>query len=235
MQRPMRRMSGVLGALLCIHAGLALRSSASQDSAAGTSVTGTVHGVVRVLGAPPPSARRPAVSDLGMAASAPAVDTARPIVYLEKAPAGAFEERASGRARMTQRHETFLPHVLAVRAGTTVDFPNEDETYHNVFSLSRTRRFDLGRYAAGQSKAVRFDQPGIVRVFCDIHSHMSAFVLVFNHRYFTTANAEGRYAIPAIPPGRYTVAVWHEGSVRTAQAVMVPDQGGMVNADFEVR
>jgi plastocyanin len=168
---------------------------------------------------------------------APAGPTASgpPIVYLEKAPAGAFEERASGRARMTQRNETFLPHVLAVRAGTTVDFPNDDETYHNVFSLSRTRRFDLGRYAAGQSKEVRFDQPGIVRVFCDIHSHMSAFILVFNHRYFAAAGADGRYAIAAVPPGRYTVAVWHEGAVRSSQAVLVPDHGGSVAADFEVR
>jgi plastocyanin len=231
----MQRISGVFGALLCTHAALALHSSALQDSAAGTSVTGTIHGVVHVVSPPSPPVRRPGVSDLGTNGPTPAPDAARPIVYHEKAPAGAFEERASGRARMTQRHETFLPHVLAVRAGTTVDFPNEDETYHNVFSLSRTRRFDLGRYAAGQSKAVRFDQPGIVRVFCDIHSHMSAFVLVFNHRYFATANAEGRYAIPAIPPGRYIVAVWHEGQVRTSQAVVVPERGGMINADFEVR
>ena len=76
-----------------------------------------------------------------------------------------------------------------------MDFPNNDRTYHNVFSLSKTKAFDLGRYAAGQSKAVRFDQPGIVRVFCDIHSHMSAFILVFAHRYFAVTDDEGRYRI----------------------------------------
>ena len=85
---------------------------------------------------------------------------------------------------MDQRNETFVPHLLAVTVGTTVDFPNNDRTYHNVFSLSKAQRFDLGRYAAGRSKAVRFDRPGVVRVFCDIHSHMNAFILVFTHRFF---------------------------------------------------
>ena len=84
---------------------------------------------------------------------------------------------------MDQRNETFVPHVLAITVGTTVDFPNSDNTYHNVFSLRGPRQFDLGRYAAGRSKSVRFDRPGIVRVFCEIHSHMNAFILVFNHRY----------------------------------------------------
>ena len=83
---------------------------------------------------------------------------------------------------MDQRNETFLPRLLAVQTGTTVDFPNSDSTYHNVFSLSRARRFDLGRYAAGKTKSVRFDRPGVVRVFCDIHSHMSAFIVVFNQK-----------------------------------------------------
>ena len=93
---------------------------------------------------------------------------------------------------MDQRNETFVPHVLAIVAGTTVDFPNSDQTYHNVFSLSKTRSFDLGRYAVGRSKSVRFDRPGIVRVFCDIHSHMSAFILVFSHRYLSVVDDEGR-------------------------------------------
>src|SRR5688572_32493520 len=75
---------------------------------------------------------------------------------------------------MDQRNERFVPHLLAVMVGTFVDFPNSDLTYHNVFSLSRAKRFDLGRYAAGKSKGVRMDRPGVVRVFCDIHSHMNA-------------------------------------------------------------
>ncbi len=118
---------------------------------------------------------------------------------------------------MDQRNETFLPHVLAIDAGTVVDFPNNDTTYHNVFSLSKTRKFDLGRYARGKSKSIRFERPGIVRVFCDIHSHMSAFVLVFSHPYYAKAEADGRYRIDNVPPGTYTVSAWHEGETRETQ------------------
>ena len=87
-------------------------------------------------------------------------DRPRSVVYLESAPRGAFEQTEPGRAVMDQRNETFVPHVLAITTGTTVDFPNSDRIYHNVFSLSKAARFDLGRYAAGQSKSVRFDRPG---------------------------------------------------------------------------
>lgn len=122
---------------------------------------------------------------------------------------------------MDQRNETFIPRLLAVQTGTTVDFPNSDFTYHNVFSLSRARRFDLGRYAAGKSKAVRFDRPGVVRVFCDIHSHMSAFVVVFNHPYFRVTDADGRFRIDNVPPGTYTVVGWYEGEARGQRSVTV--------------
>ena len=84
------------------------------------------------------------------------------------------------------------------------DIYGEGTVLRDVFSL-RAPRFDLGRYAAGRSKSVRFDRPGIVRVFCDIHSHMSAFVLVFSHPFYATTTDEGRYRIDGIPPGDYTV------------------------------
>jgi len=221
----------LLVALACVHAAAA----AAPQPPPGQGVTGSIRGSVRVLRPAAAPVRRPSVGGLGLSQAPLAADSARPIVYLEKAPAGAFEERGAGRSRMTQRNETFLPSVLAIHAGASVDFPNEDQTYHNVFSLSRALRFDLGRYATGQSKAVRFEQPGIVRVFCDIHSHMSAFILVFNHRYFDAAGPDDRYAIDAVPPGRYTVAAWHDGMVRGVQTVMVPDDGGAVELNFELR
>jgi plastocyanin len=131
------------------------------------------------------------------------------------------------RAKLDQRNEAFVPHVLAIVAGTTVDFPNNDRTYHNVFSLSPTKPFDLGRYAVGRSKAVKFDRPGIVRVFCDIHSHMSAFILVFAHRHFAVTDDEGRYRLDNVPPGTYTLIAWNESAPSDSRRVMLPAAGAV--------
>jgi plastocyanin len=161
--------------------------------------------------------------------------TRRAVVYFESAPRGAFEERESARATLDQRDETFVPHVLAITVGTVVDFPNNDRTYHNVFSLSKAQRFDLGRYAAGRSKAVRFDRPGIVRVFCDIHSHMNAFILVFNHRFFAVTDPQGRYEISGVPPGTYTLSAWYEGSVRDQRTVTISGESRQGDIDFTIR
>lgn len=164
---------------------------------------------------------RPGVAELGGRPPAALPDVRRGLVYLDSAPRSAFDDREPGRAVMDQRNETFVPRLLAVTTGTTVDFPNSDLTYHNVFSLSRARRFDLGRYAAGKSKGVRFDRPGIVRVFCDIHSHMSAFVVVFNHPYFRVTDGEGRYHIDKVPAGSYTIVGWYEGEARVQRTITV--------------
>ena len=118
--------------------------------------------------------RRPGVSDLGTAPVQPMPERQMSVVYLETAPRGAFEQNEPGHATMDQRNETFVPHVLAVTTGTIVEFPNSDRIFHNVFSMSKTHPFDLGRYAVGHSKSIKFDRPGIVRVFCDIHSHMAS-------------------------------------------------------------
>jgi plastocyanin len=194
----------------------------------------TLRGRVEVLRTPVATERRPGVSDLGTAPPRDLSDRRRAVVYLESAPRGAFEAREAQRARMDQRNETFLPHVLAVSVGTLVDFPNNDRTYHNVFSLSRAKRFDLGRYAQGRSQSVRFDTPGIVRVFCDIHSHMSAFILVFSHPYFATTEADGRYRIDNVPAGTYTVVAWYDGANRETRSVTIP-QTGAVELDFVVQ
>ena len=103
-----------------------------------------------------------------------------------------------------------------------------------MFSLSKAAPFDLGRYAAGRSKPVRFDQPGIVRVFCEIHSHMNAFILVFGHPFFAMTDAEGRYRIDNVPPGTYNVIAWNEGVSSDPKPVTVPD-GGVAELDFTLR
>ena len=198
---------------------------------------GAIRGRVDVRAAPAPSEGRPDPGALGMAAPREPLDRRRSVVYLETAPRAAFEVSEERRARMTQQHERFVPHVLAIVAGTWVDFPNNDRTYHNVFSLSKTRDFNLGRYAAGKSKAVRFEQPGIVRVFCDIHSHMSAFILVFAHRFFAVTDDEGRYRLDGVPPGTYTVLVWNETvhGDPPRRTVTIGEAGGDVDADFSIR
>ena len=147
------------------------------------------------------------MADLGHHAPRDTPDRRRSVVYLEEAPQAAFEAPVPGRAVLDQRNEAFVPYVLAVTVGSTVDFPNSDRVYHNVFSLSKPRRFDLGRYPKGRSRSVRFDQPGVVRVFCEIHSHMNAFILVFAHRYFAATDADGtlphrRRAARDLHPGR---------------------------------
>ena len=162
-----------------------------------------------------------------------APDRRRSVVYLETAPQAAFEAPSPGRAVLDQRNETFVPYVLAVSVGSTVEFPNSDRTYHNVFSLSKAKRFDLGRYAAGRSKSVRFDRPGIVRVFCDIHSHMNAFVLVFAHPFFQITDVDGRYELPNVPAGTYSVIGWYEGEPRITRSVTVT-AGGWAELDLPV-
>ena len=190
----------------------------------------TIRGHVDVERPAPVPPRRPGDSGPSLADAG----TRRAVVYFESAPRGAFEERESARATLDQRDETFVPHVLAITVGTVVDFPNNDRTYHNVFSLSKAQRFDLGRYATGRSKAVRFDRPGIVRVFCDIHSHMNAFILVFSHPFFALTDGDGLYRIDNVPPGSYNVIAWNEGTATEARPVVVSD-GGSTEQDFSIR
>jgi hypothetical protein len=197
-------------------------------------VDGVIRGTVEIRRGQLATQARPAPAGLGAAPRRP-FEFRPAVVYLDKAPGGAFELPEPGRAVMNQKDQTFVPHVLAVTVGTVVDFPNSDLTFHNVFSLSKTKTFDLGRYSRGKSKAVRFDRPGVVQVFCDIHSHMSAFILVFAHRYFALTDTSGRFAINDVPPGTYTLAVWHEGAVRETRTVMIPDSGGAVEAAFVIR
>jgi plastocyanin len=193
---------------------------------------GTIRGRVELRQPPADLAPRPRVGDVSMPRAHDPTDRRRSVVYLETAPRAAFDQRVEPRARLDQRNEAFVPHVLAIVAGTTVDFPNNDKTYHNVFSLSPTKPFDLGRYAVGRSKSVRFDRPGIVRVFCDIHSHMSAFILVFAHRYFSVTSDDGQYRIDNVPPGTYTVVAWNESAPSESRRIVVPDSGGDVEANF---
>ena len=220
------------GVALAFVSVVALLSSVPRPTAAAR--PGSIRGRVELKRPAAAIERRPGVADLGTPAGRDIPNLLRSVVYLESAPRGAFETSEGGRAVMDQRNETFVPHVLAITTGTTVDFPNSDKFYHNVFSLSKTRPFDLGRYAAGNSRPVRFDRAGIVRVFCDIHSHMNAYILVFSHPFFAMTDSEGRYRIENVPPGTYGVIAWNEGTPSETRPITVPD-GGIAELDFTLR
>ena len=114
------------------------------------------------------------------------------------------------KAELRQEHETFVPHVLAITRGSTVEFPNDDPIFHNVFSLSSAASFDLRRYPKGQSRSQPFPKAGIVKVYCNIHSHMSATILVLDHPYFVIPNLDGTFELPNIPTGTHAIVGWHE-------------------------
>jgi hypothetical protein len=128
-------------------------------------------------------------------------------------------------------NETFTPRVVAVTVGSEVEFPNDDPIYHNVFSLSRAKNFNLGRYPQGTTRVVRMDKPGVVKVFCDIHSHMSATVMVLDHPWFAVPDDQGRFRLPALPTGDYSITAWHERLGDTTIRVRI-EAGQPATADF---
>ena len=148
-------------------------------------------------------------------------DHSEVIVYLD----GVREKAAPTRTTMMMKGKAFLPRVAVVSAGSTVEFPNQDPIFHNVFSVSGENRFDLDLYKRPKSGSWTFQAPGVVRVYCNIHPQMSAVVLVRDNPHFTRAAADGSFSLPDVPPGRYTLKAWHERAGETGQPVTVPAQG----------
>jgi len=144
------------------------------------------------------------------------------VVYLEStASMPVMANDDTEQLQMAQLGETFIPHVLPVVVGSTIEFPNQDPIFHNVFSLSGTKTFDLGRYPKGESRSVTFEQSGIVPVFCHLHSDMSAIIVVLETPFFTVPGPDGQYQIDNIPPGTYTLVAWHVRSERVERQVEV--------------
>lgn len=147
------------------------------------------------------------------------------VVYLaehENLPPAPPPEEAP---RMNQVEMTIIPHILPVQVGTTVDFPNSDDVYHNLFSLSPSRKFDLGRYGQGDSKREAFNKVGEVRVYCDIHPHMNGVILVLPNSFFAEVHQDGNFRIEDVPAGSYEIHAWHERYNEQILQLTVPEEG----------
>jgi plastocyanin len=136
---------------------------------------------------------------------------------------------------MDQREVKFIPRVLAVAVGSTVDFLNSDKTFHNVFSTSEIKKFDLGLYSPGRSRTVTFDQPGVVKVLCHVHPHMEAFIVVKEHPFFGVTDNRGNYQLENIPLGKYRLEIWHpEFGSRVEPFAVVRDRE-VLNIDVDLK
>ena len=140
------------------------------------------------------------------------------VVWLEASAAPARETR---NVVLDQRNLAFSPHVLAIRVGTTVQFPNRDRVFHNVFSFHDGKRFDLGMYPVGAVKNVTFGQPGLSRIFCNIHPNMAAYVMAVDSGYFAVSDSSGRFLIAAVPSGTYVYHAWHPGGTTLSGSATV--------------
>jgi plastocyanin len=160
------------------------------------------------------------------------------LVYLTKAPSGSMDLSKTNFV-MDQLNLEFRPHVLPVLVGSTVQFPNNDQVDHNIFSMSRTKKFNLGSYKPGDSKAVLFEKPGIVELRCDVHAEMAAYILVMNNPYFAVTDKNGNFRIPDasylqqagleeladLATGKYFIKTWHEKLKTQKEAITITDDG----------
>jgi plastocyanin len=148
-----------------------------------------------------------------------ASEIANVVVFVKNAPVE--PDLRATRTSIAQRDEAFVPRVTAITRGSTVEFPNFDAYFHNVFSLSRGASFDLGRFRRGEKRERLFTRAGVIKVYCHIHSEMTATILVFDHRLYATPAANGSFAIDAVPPGSYELSAWHERIGETTKAIQV--------------
>src|SRR5262245_897259 len=148
------------------------------------------------------------------------------VVWLEGVAAAKVEPRS---AAIRQDGLEFRPRAVAVTVGSKVDFPNEDDLFHNVFHFGKGIRIELGSYPKGESKSVTFEKKGLVDMRCDVHKHMRAYVHVFDHPYFAVAAADGSYSIQNVPPGKYTLVAWKEFFDPVRQEVEVKADGAKVD------
>ncbi len=176
--------------------------------------TATVHGRVEVVQGG--KVERPQIGKAKAGEKKSKRAVPETVVWLTPAPGSGVEfdapkPNADGNPKLVQKNKTFEPRVLVVPAGSMVEFPNHDPFFHNVFSLFEGKRFDLGLYEAGSSRAVRFDRPGISYIFCNIHPEMSAVIITLATPLYAIAGDDGQVNIAGVPYGRYILHIWSEG------------------------
>jgi plastocyanin len=135
---------------------------------------------------------------------------------------------------LNQKDQMFIPHVLPIPKGTSVRIVNQDKIYHNVFSLSAAKKFNIGRRPTGEAVPVLFDKAGVVQVFCDIHSNMSAFVVVLDNSFFAQPDDDGHFELSNVPPGHYTIRAWHERFSAPSKEITVR-AGETATVDFDLQ
>jgi plastocyanin len=140
------------------------------------------------------------------------------------------------RAEVKQEGRRFEPQVVVIPAGSSVTFPNADPIFHNIFSLSGAKKFDLGYYPAGQTRIVKFDQPGVVQVYCHLHPNMYAAIVVVPNRWYTKPGDDGSFSFHDVPPGTYSLVAWHMNAGFFRREIHIPAAGGIdVVMDIPVR
>ena len=163
------------------------------------------------------------------------VDPPTAVVYLEGNFPSVQAANAKPDLHMAQKNINFLPNLMAVQVGSTVDFPNLDDTYHNVFSYSKTKRFDLGRYRKGEKPGViLFDKPGVVTLHCEIHGTMRGTILVLDTPYFQKTDEHGGFRLESLPTGRYLLKAWvSEDDVRVQSVEL--KAGATIHVNFPAK
>jgi plastocyanin len=199
-----------------------------------TASAGSITGTVRAEGKPEAGATRGGKYDSRKFKFVEKVDYSQLtdfIVYIDQPVTNAPVSSAKTVQVVTQRDAVFRPQVLPVLAGTTVEWPNKDDIFHNVFSMSESNPFDLGLYKDPELKKVQFKNPGRVDVFCSIHSQMSCVVLVLQNPFFAVTDSSGCFRITNVPAGTYKVKAWHKRLPPDFKEVVVPETGE-VKIDF---
>jgi len=156
------------------------------------------------------------------------------VVFVDGLSDTASYRSASKPPQVSHKDRQFSPSVLPLARGTTVDFFNDDNIFHNVFSLSKSKSFDLGIYPEGTSKLVTFSEPGLVKIHCNIHPKMTSTILVLNNSLFATTGPDGRFEIDGVPDGQATLRVWSEFSDELSRTVFLTG-GGRFEESFDVQ